>query len=138
MIDVNYLAVLVAAIVSMILGFAWYGPILGKPWMKLKGYTPESLKKAQQGLGGLYALSFVLALVTAYVLFHVMTLSKRFYGYSDMQTGLMTAGFAWLGFMLPVQATATIFGDKKWALLAIDTGYQLVSLLAMGLVIAYF
>jgi hypothetical protein len=68
-----------------------------------------------------------------------MTLSKNYFGYSLMQTGYMTAFFVWLGFVLPVQATATIFSEKKsWKLLAIDTGYQLVSLLAMGLVIAYF
>ena len=137
-IEVNYLAVLVAAVVSMALGFLWYSPmVLGKPWMKLKGYTPETLKKAQKEMGPFYAVSFVFALITAYVLTHVMTLSQNFYGYPEMQTGLMTAFFAWGGFMLPVQVTSTIFGDKKWALLAIDTGYQLVSLLAMGLVIAY-
>lgn len=42
----------------------------------------------------------------------------------------------WLGFVMPVQVTTTIFSDKKnWKLFAIDTGYQLVSLLGMGLVL---
>lgn len=137
-ITVNYVAVLIAAVVSMALGFLWYGPmVLGKPWMKLKGYTSETLKKAQSEMGKFYGISFVLALVTAYILSHMMTLSQKFYGYPEMQTGLTTAFFAWVGFMMPVQATATIFGDKKWKLLAIDTGYQLVSLLAMGLVLGY-
>jgi dipeptide/tripeptide permease len=71
-VEVNYLAVFVAAVVSMILGFAWYSPlILGKPWMKAKGFTSESLKKAQEKMGKMYALSFVVALITAYVLSHV-------------------------------------------------------------------
>ncbi len=136
MIEVNYLAVLVAAVVSMAIGFLWYHPVLfGKQWMKLKGYTSESLKKVQKEMGKLYALSFVVALVTAYVLSHVMTFSENYFGYPMLQTGLTTAFWMWLGFMMPVQITATIFGDKKWKLFAIDTGYQLVSVLAMGVVL---
>jgi hypothetical protein len=137
-IEVNFLAVLVAAVASMALGFLWYSPMgLGKPWMKLKGYTDESLKSAQKEMGTLYGVSFVVALVTAFVLSHVMTLSQNFYGYPEVQTGLTTAFWMWLGFIMPVQVTAVIFGDKNWKLLAIDTGYQLASVLVMGLVLGF-
>lgn len=135
---VNYLAVIVAGIVSMALGFAWYSPaILGKQWMKEKGYTSDVLKKEQASMGKLYALSFVLGLVTAYVLSHVMTMSSAFFGYPMVQTGLTSAFWMWLGFMMPVQATGTIFGNKNWKLFGIDTGYQLLSLLAMGVVLGW-
>lgn len=138
-IPVNYLAVLIAALASMALGFLWYSQmVLGKPWMKLKGYSHESLKADQKKMGKFYALSFVLALVEAYVLTHIMVFSMNFYHYGAVQTGLTSAFWIWLGFVMPTQATATIFGDKKFKLLAIDTGYQLVSLLAMGLVLGYF
>lgn len=47
-IDVKCLAVFLAAISSMVVGFLWYSPLLcGKPWIKLMGYTDESLKSAQ-------------------------------------------------------------------------------------------
>lgn len=97
-----------------------------------------SLRRGKEGekkMGPLYGLSFLVTLVMAYVLFHIMALSKNFYGYSMIQTGLTSAFWVWLGFVMPVQTTATIFGDKKWPLLAIDTGYQLVSLIVMGAVI---
>ncbi len=137
-ISVNYLAVVVAGIVSMGLGFLWYSPmVLGKAWMKEKGYTQESLKKAQKEMGSLYAVSFVVSLITAYVLSHVMTMSENFFHYPLLSTGLMSGFWMWLGFMMPVQITATIFSDKKnWKLFGIDTGYQLVSILAMGVVLA--
>lgn len=137
-ITVNYLAVLAAAVASMALGFLWYSPyVLGKPWMKLKGYSEASLKEEQKKMGPLYGLSFVVALITAYVLTHVMAMAMNFYHYDPVMTGL-TAGFwVWLGFMMPVQTTATIFGDKKWSLLGIDTGFQLASILLMGIVIGY-
>jgi len=135
-IEVNYLAVLLAAVASMAIGFAWYSKaVLGGPWMKLKGFTSESLKAAQKEMGKYYAISFVVSLITAYVLTHVMALSKNFYDYSGLMTGVSSAFWMWLGFIMPVQVTATIFGDKKWTLLAIDTGYQLASVLAMGVVI---
>ncbi len=135
-VDVNYLAVVVASVVAMAAGFLWYSPaVLGKPWMKLMGYSSESLQEAKKQMGKLYATSFVLTVVMAYMLFHVMTLSKSFYGYPSTSTGL-TSGFSmWLGFVLPVQASDTLFGSKNWKLLGINSGYQLVSLLLMGLTI---
>lgn len=137
-ITVNYIAVLVSAVVSMAIGFAWYSPfVLGKPWMKLKGYTESSLKAEQKKMGPLYGLSFVVALITAYALSHIMSLSMNFYHYNPIMTGLTSAFSMWLGFVMPVQVTATIFGDKKWQLLAIDTGFQLASILAMGIVIGF-
>lgn len=42
----------------------------------------------------------------------------------------------WLGFVMPVQVTNQIFGEKKWTLVGIDSGYLLTSLLTMGVVIA--
>ena len=136
-ISVNYVAILAAAVASMAVGFLWYGPILGKQWIKLKGYTKESLEKEKSKMGPYYGASFVIALLTAYVLTHIMTLSQNFYGYPPVQTGLTSAFFVWLGFVFPTQATGTIFGDKNMKLLAIDTGHQLTSLLIMGLVIGY-
>lgn len=135
-VEVNYLAVLVAAVVSMVVGFIWYGPLLGKQWMKERGLSASNMKAAQKEMGKLYGLSFVVSLITAYVLSHVFFLSQNFFDYSPLMGGLTTAFFMWLGFVMPVQVTATIFSDKKnWTLLMIDTGYQLAALLAMGVVI---
>lgn len=138
-IEVNYMSVLIAGVASMAIGFAWYSQALfGKSWMKLKGYSVDSMKAAQKEMGKLYALSFVASLVTAYVLTHVMVMSQNFYHYEDLSTGLVAAFWMWLGFIIPTQLTATIFGEKKWQLLAIDTGYQLAAVLSMGAVIGYF
>jgi hypothetical protein len=88
-------------------------------------------------MGKWYAVSAVLGLVTAYVLSHMMTLSQNYFHETDLMTGLLTAFWVWLGFLMPVQATATIFSEKKnWTLFAIDTGYQLVGILVMGVVLA--
>jgi len=135
-VEVNFMAMILAAVSSMAIGFLWYSPmVVGTQWMKLKGYTKESLRRAQSEMGKLYALSFVVAIVTAFMLSHVMALSENFYGYPKLQTGITTAISMWLGFIMPVQMTSTIFGEKKWALFGIDTGYQLASMLTMGIVL---
>lgn len=135
-IEVNYLAVLLAGVATMVVGFLWYGPMLfAKPWMKLMGYTAESIKKEQANMGKTYGISFVLALLTAYVLSHVMVLSENFYGYAPVMAGLSSAFWMWLGFIMPVQATDVLFGSKKFKLFVINTGYQLASVLVMGVVL---
>lgn len=137
-IEINYLAVLAAGVVGMAVGFLWYSPMLfGKMWMKEMGLSAEKMKSAQKEMGKLYALSFVGSLVTAYVLSHVMGLSQNYYSYTEVMTGVTTAFWMWLGFMMPVQMTGTIFSDKNWRLFSINTGYQLVALILMGLVVAW-
>lgn len=135
-VPVNYLAVLIAGVVSMAIGFLWYSMLFAKPWMKLMGYTTESMKANQQKMGKMYGISFVLTLIMAYVLTHVMAFSQNYFHYDSLMTGLSSAFWMWLGFIMPVQATDVIFGGKKWALFGINTGYQLASMLGMGVAIA--
>lgn len=135
-VPVNYLAVFLGAVASMAVGFLWYSPILfAKAWTRLMGLNPKVLKESQKTMGGMYALSFVAAMITAYVLTHTMFLSRNFYGNSPVLTGVTTAFFVWLGFIMPVQLTDVIFGGRKWELWFINTGYQLASVMAMGIVI---
>lgn len=132
-VEVNFVAVLVAGVVAMAVGFLWYGPMLfGKQWMKLMGYTKESMESAKKDMGKTYSVSFVLTLVIAYVLAHVMGLSQSYYGYDAVMTGLTSGFWMWLGFVMPVQATDVLFGGKKWKLFGVNTGYQLASLLVRG------
>lgn len=135
-VEVNYVAVLLAAVVSMAVGFLWYSPIMfAKPWMKLMGYTADSMKEAQKEMAKTYGISFVLSIVTAYVLYHVMMLSENYFHYTRLMTGLSSAFWMWFGFIAPVQLTDMLFGKKKRDLFVINTGYQLAALMAMGITI---
>lgn len=136
MVEVNFLAVIIAAVASMVLGFIYYHPsVLGKPWMKEMGYTKDSLKEAQKKMGKMYAISAVLAVITAYVLSHVMALSSAFFGAAGVMTGVTTGFWMWVGFIAPVQYTEVMFGGKSNKLFALNTGYQLASIILMGIVI---
>ena len=133
--DVNLWAVLVAAIATMIVGFLWYSPVLfARPWMLAMGYDPEDkarLEELRKGAGRIYAITFVLGLIGAFVLAKIisgLTINSVLYG---MKVGLAV----WLGFVLPVQATDQMFGRRPFKLFLINTGYQLVCFLVMGAIL---
>jgi len=43
-ISLNYVAILVAAVVTFAFGMVWYNPMLfGKQWMAAHAYTPEQV-----------------------------------------------------------------------------------------------
>ena len=133
---INFLAVFVAAIASMVLGFLWYSPMLfARPWTRLMGIDPDDkvkLAEMQKGAGKLYGISFVASLVSAIVLAKIIAISTVItipYG--------MKIGFAvWLGFVATVQLTGALFAKQPTKLFLINTGYQLVCYLAMGAILA--
>lgn len=137
MIEVNYLAILVSGIISIILGSLWYGPLFGKPWMQIMGFSKESMTEEQKkGMIKNYALMFVGSLLTAYILSHVITLSMLALGGSGISVGLQTGFWLWLGLVLPVQLSPVLWEGKPWRLLFINSGYNLVFMLIIGMMLS--
>lgn len=135
-VQINPVAILIAGIVSMVVGFLWYSPMLfGKVWMKLTGMTKEDMEKGKKDMPKIYGLSFVGALLMAFVLKHASVYAGNYYNMSGIQLGLMTAFWNWLGFVMPVQMTGWLFDKKPFKLFVLNTGYQLASMIAMGIVI---
>ena len=59
---VNYWAIGVGAILSMIIGVVWYGALFGKMWMKINGVDPhntEEMKAMQKSANSLYIVQFI-------------------------------------------------------------------------------
>lgn len=53
--EVNLLAVLLATLASMIVGFLWYGPLFGKIWIKLSNHKESEMDKS--GVNKMYAMT---------------------------------------------------------------------------------
>src|SRR5260370_35284703 len=70
--ELNWLAILVAAISTIVVGFLWYSPLLfAKPWMREMGYDPNDKAKVQEmqkSAGPAYGGSFIAHLVSAFTL----------------------------------------------------------------------
>ena len=138
-IPINYLAVLVAAISNMVIGFLWYGPLFGKPWSRLMGWgemTPERQKEMQKKMMPGYAITFVGALLMAYVMAHSMVFAMEYLKITGIAAGLQGGFWNWLGFIVPVTVGVVIWENKPWKLWAINAGYYLVVLLIMGIILA--
>lgn len=133
LVDVNYLGVLLAAVASMAVGFIWYGSLFGKAWMAASGMTKKKMEKAKKDVNVLYAISFIAALVTAYVLAQFITHT----GATTTIAGVWVGFFAWLGFVATSMLGSTLFGGKSFKLYALDNGYQLASLIVMGMILVW-
>jgi hypothetical protein len=136
-VPVNYAAVLVCAVVSMGIGYLWYGPFFGKPWMKEMGFKKESMDAAmKKGMGKTYGMMFAGSILMAWVLAHALIFSAAYMGLTGVSSGLITGFFNWLGFVVPVSLGSVLWDGKSWKLYGINTGYYLVTLLAMSTILA--
>ena len=131
--SINYLAVLAAAVVSIILGFLWYGPLFGKQWMQLMGITNKQMKEAgQKGMSKTYSIMVVSTLLTSYILAHFVDYMQA----SSMIDGIMLGFWIWLGFIATVQIGSVLWEQKPVKLYFINTLHTLVNLAVMGAILA--
>ena len=139
--DVNLLAVLVAGIVPMVIGALWYGPIFGKRWMALMETTPEEIREGFNPLKT-YGVSFVLALITAYMLAQLVadiapeSVSSMGGGGGAAMIGVHVALMALVAFVLPVAHQSVTFERRKAGLAWLNIGYNGVALIGQAVVIA--
>ena len=128
MMNVNWVAIFVAAIISMVVGSVWYGPLFGKRWMKLISFTKEEMEKGKKDMPKTYGMMFVGSLVTSFVLAVTISLAPE----PSAMTGATAAFWLWLGFIVSSKFSEVLFEKKKWELFYIECGYYLVFLLIAG------
>lgn len=134
-VEVNLMAVLLAAISSMVVGSIWYAKkVFGDTWGKLAGVDMKEWndKMSWTPMVGM----FVLSLVMAYVLAHVTALSASYFTDKTFLYCAISSGFwMWIGFVVPTSVGSGLFEMRRKKLLAINAGNWLVTLLVMGWII---
>lgn len=137
---INYWAVLGAVIVAVALGMVWYGPLFGRQWMRTVGISHEEMERAKekgmQGMWRTYALMILGTLVMAYVLAHVLAYAMAFTGEEGTEAGISGAISIWIGFVAPVIMGNVLWDGRPWKYWFIVSGYYLVSLILMGVILA--
>lgn len=132
-ITINYAAVLVAAIVSFIVGFLWHGPVFGKQWMKLSGITEKEMKEAQkQSMAPRILGAFVQQLVMSFVLAHFVYA----WNVTDLSGALQLAFWIWLGFIATVLLNGVLWEKRTVNLYLFNIVYHFVALAVMTAVLA--
>ena len=134
MVSINPIALGLAAVVTMAIGFAYYSSfVLGRQWMKEKGIDKKKMAKMKKesNMAATYGLSFIAALITALV----MSGFVDFFDAITWQDGALVGFLAWLGFSSTTAFTGMLFGDKNMKLFIIDTGYQALSMISTGIIV---
>ena len=127
--EVNYLAVIAAAVATFALGGLWYSPALfGKAWQREAGVSEEKMKTANMAL--IFGLTFVLSLIAAWVF--ALFLGPR----PPMALGLgagFSAGLCWVAASLGINY---LFERKSLKLWLINGGYHTLQFTIIGLILA--
>jgi hypothetical protein len=160
----NFLYVALAALVPMIIGFVWYGPLFGKAWMKQMGFTEESLKEGNMLLILIlsYVFSFMIAFFLQFITVHQLGAFSSMmesgateltaeaaadfenflasYGnnYKDFKHGFLHGALTGAFFALPILAIQAMFERKKFKYVAINAGYWIITLGIMGGIVCQF
>ena len=129
-IPIHFVALLGAAVAKMAIGALWYSPALFvKPWLKLSGITEKQMK---EGMGKALVVDFVGSFLMAFVLVHAI----RYAGAVTALQGLAVGFFNWLGFVAVVTIGTVTYERKPFNLFLLNNGYLLISLSAMGAILA--
>ncbi len=156
----NYIAILGAAFIPMIMGFIWYGPMLfQKQWMKEMNFTQKDVEGGNMLL--IFGLSFVFSLLIAFFMQFLVIHQFGVYqtlagepeftkqaggGYAYFQEfmsnfgdrfrtfkhGVLHGAITGLFFILPIIGTKSLFERKSFKYVAINVGYWVITLALMG------
>lgn len=128
-VQINYLAVLLAAFLGFVIGGLWYSPLLfGNAWMNASGVTEEQVNSGNKGK--IFGLTAVFLLIMSYCL--AMFLATPEIGLSAGAFYGFLTGFGWIFFGIGVVA---LFELRSWTYILINGGYWVVTMTLMGAVI---
>ncbi len=132
---INYLAVFVCGMLSMVVGSIWYGPLFGRKWCQIVGANPDDVKarkEMQKKAGPLYAVQFLLTL------FQVTVLARLIADTVNV-SGLERSLWIFAAFVMPTIAGSSMWNNestkKSWDRFFVQTGYQLVMFGIYGVVL---
>ncbi|MBS3903179.1 MAG: DUF1761 domain-containing protein [Anaplasmataceae bacterium] len=135
MLGTDYLAIGVSAVLAMVVGYVWYGPLFGNKWLEVIGATTmdmEKRKEMQKAAGPLYVVQFILTIFQVWVLAMIINVWTNV-------SGLEIALWVWAAFIIPIVAGGAMWNNdsKKvaWTRFLLQAGYQLVIFVIFGFVL---
>ena len=152
----NPIAILLAAVSALVVGFIWYNPkVFGNAWMKAAGMTDEQIKGGNMAkiFGMALLFAFLLAMAMPAMVIHQMgafSLAQGELGmlqsydaflndYGDafrtFKHGAFHGVLAGIFIALPILGTNALFERKSAKYILINSGYWIVTLAVMGAII---
>jgi hypothetical protein len=124
--QVNFAAVLTAAVIQWVLGWLWYGVLFKKSWLELMG------QKEGGNAGGVMVLTFIANLILCFALVKIVILT----GWMTFARGSLVGAVTGLGFVAPPMFAQHIAEKQPFKLFGINALYWLIAMYFAGGVLA--
>ena len=154
--EMNFLAILVASLSTLVVGFIWYGTLFGKAWLFENGFTEESLKNSN--MLKIFGLTFVFSLMFAFIMQVLVihqfgalgmtggdvTQAKQSYvdfmadygnAFRTYKHGALHGFISGIFLAFPMIAINGLFERKSWKYILIHSGYWLVCMTIIGAIV---
>ncbi len=159
---INFVALLISAIVTLVVGFIWYSPkVFGTIWMKENNLTQEELRKGS--MLKIFGLTYIFSLMITMTLMSLTIHQSGAVGmvggppmldsakpsfaafmadygmaYRTFKHGALHGFMSGLFFAFPLIGINGLFERKSWKYIFIHTGYWLITLTLMGGIVCGF
>ena len=127
--QINWLAVLVAALSTFLVGGLWYSPVLfGKVWMRANGFTEQQVQSFNKAraFGGAFILALVMSANLAMFLADPKT---------TLMWGITAGALAGVGWAAAGLAVVALFENRSWPYILVNCGYLIVAFVLMGAIL---
>jgi hypothetical protein len=127
--QINWLAVLVAALSTFLVGGLWYSPILfGKVWLKANGFTEAQARgfNKARAFGGAFVLALIMSANLAMFLAGPAT---------TLWWGIAAGALAGIGWVATSLAVVALFENRSWSYIFVNAGYLIVVFILMGAIL---
>lgn len=133
--SINWLAVIICVVVSMIVGTIWYNPKTFYPaWHKVVVGANQPVTR--QSMGMVWGLTILASFVEAVAMaFMVNAVGSRMSAGISAGTGMMVGFMLWLGFIAPTYLVNKLFAGHGLKIWAIEAGNHLVNFLLFGAIL---
>ena len=129
--EVNLIAILVGAVLTIIFGSLWYSPLMfGKLWMEETGMREEDKKGAVNAYIGGLINSFITTFVLAVII--------RWIGVDNVRDGAWIGFWVWLGFVATTQFAGVLWERKSIKVFGICASFSFITLTLLGALLAWW
>ena len=126
---INWLAIIIAVVATMVIGGLWYGVLFAEPWMELHDITMEFAEANQSAVP--FVVAALATVVTSLLLTGLLTMS----GERGAGAGMTWGARLWIFVILPLNLTTGLFSYMPIKLIMIEQTEHLVGILAMGAIL---
>jgi len=137
--SINYLAILVAALIPNIIGAIYYGPLFGKQWLDSLGFTSDDMKGRNEAV--IYGSALLLSAVVAMFLKFTIELVHKdvngagelyFASFHTFQHGALHGAMIAATLVVPVIISLGLFQKQSGKNILLNSVFWIICFALMG------